>query len=274
MNKQHQSDHQARSADHLQALTRALSPSPKRRFDLVLSDNDGCLVNEGQTPFDLESLAAIARHNAAAIANLDRPVLTLCTGRPQPFAEAMCRLTANLVVPCIAEHGVWLYEPAHNQYLLDPQITPEHARAVRLAETWLHDEFARHGTTHQPGKTHSVSVYHPDPAFLRTLEKPIRDKFESEGWPIRVSMTWYYINCDLKHISKATGIERLLSMCHVDRHRIAGIGDTMSDLAIKDRVGTFCCPANAQEQLKEHADIVANTPEARGVVELLETLSN
>ena len=255
------------------ALTRALSPSPKRRFDLILSDNDGCLVNEGQTPFDLESLAAIAQHNAAAIANLDRPVLTLCTGRPQPFAEAMCRLTANLVVPCIAEHGVWLYEPAHNQYLLDPQITPQHAQAVRLAETWLHNEFARHGTTHQPGKTHSVSVYHPDPAFLRTLEKPIRDKFESEGWPIRVSMTWYYINCDLKHISKATGIDRLLSMCHVDKHRIAGIGDTMSDLAIKDRVGTFCCPANAQEQLKEHADIVANAPEARGVVELLQHLS-
>jgi hydroxymethylpyrimidine pyrophosphatase-like HAD family hydrolase len=104
--------------------------------------------------------------------------------------------------------------------------------------------------TQQPGKAASVSLFHPDTTYLRSIAPRIADEFAGRGWPFRVSMTWFYINCDLTHVSKATGIDRLAAHTGVAAERLAGIGDTASDLAIRERVGFFACPANAQPEIK------------------------
>jgi hydroxymethylpyrimidine pyrophosphatase-like HAD family hydrolase len=85
-------------------------------------------------------------------------------------------------------------------------------------------------------------------------------------------MTWYYINCDLRHVSKGTGLDRLLAGLGLRRERLAGIGDTASDKCIAERVGFFACPANAHAAIKEHAHYVSPLPEARGVVDILQRL--
>ena len=54
--------------------------------------------------------------------------------------------------------------------------------------------------------------------------------------------------------------------------RLVGIGDTSSDLAIREQVAYFCCPANAIDEVKAVADFVASRPEAEGVIEILEHL--
>ena len=245
---------------------------PPSKFDLVVSDNDGCLVAETTAPFDLESLAKIAEHNRLAESRKDRPVLTLCSGRPQPFAEGMCRLLANTTAPCVAENGVWLYHPGPNIYEIDPAIRPEHRKAVREAAAWLEEEFGPRGVSQQPGKAASISLYHPDATYLRSIENVVRAGFEQRGWPLRVSMTWFYMNCDLKHVSKATGLDRLLKHTRTPRERLAGIGDTPGDLPIRERVAFFACPANAMEEIKKVADYISPFPEARGVVDILERL--
>ncbi len=241
------------------------------RFDLIVSDIDGCLQPESNTAMDLESLSKIAAWNRDA----DRcgmPRLTLCSGRPQPFAEAMCKVVGNLSVPCVAENGVWLYHPGTNEYLMDSSITREHLAAVREASAWLEREFGPVGVSQQPGKAASISLYHPDTRVLKEIWGRVGEQFDKCGWPLRVSMTWLYINCDLRHVSKATGMRRLIESTGVPRERIAGIGDTMSDLAIREHCGWFACPANAAQELKPRADMVASEPEARGVVEILEAI--
>ena len=154
-------------------------------------------------------LAAIAEHNRRAERDRDRPVITFCSGRPQPFAEAMCRLLHNTSVPLIAENGVWMWDPASNEFLMDPAITPEHRKAVREAAAWLEETYGPRGVSQQPGKAGSVSLYHPDTPYLRSICSAIIEEFGARGWPMRVSMTWLYINCDLKHVNKSTGIARL-----------------------------------------------------------------
>jgi hydroxymethylpyrimidine pyrophosphatase-like HAD family hydrolase len=239
------------------------------RFDLIVSDIDGCLQPESNTPFDLDSLTRIALWNKAAAERGDRPVLTMCSGRPQPFVEAMCKLLHNLTAPCIAENGVWLYDPATNEYEMDPAITAGNRAAVREAAQWLEQEYGPRGVTQQPGKAASVSLYHKDTGVLKRISPEIEREFQARGWPLRVSMTWLYINCDLKHVSKATGMRRLLERAGVEPARAAGIGDTMSDLAIRQSSAWFACPANAAAEIKAHADFVAKGNEARGVVEIL-----
>lgn len=242
------------------------------RFDVVICDIDGCLSPESHAPMDAEALLAVRASNLRAIERRDRPVLTLCSGRPLPFGEALCRMLANSVMPIICENGVWLYDPRSNTYMRDPAITPAHQLMVAEASQWVEMELGPLGVVIQPGKTSSIALYHPDPEFLRSLEGRVRGQFAAHGWEFRVSMTWLYINCDIAHVSKATGIDRLVAMMGLDPSRLAGIGDTPADSAMADRVAYFACPANAAPAIKARAAYVSSFEEARGVVEILEHL--
>jgi hydroxymethylpyrimidine pyrophosphatase-like HAD family hydrolase len=82
-------------------------------------------------------------------------------------------------------------------------------------------------------------------------------------------MTWAYINCDLQHISKKTGIQRLFDRTGLTPTDAIGIGDTMSDQAIAEQVSFFACPGNAADSLKELADYVSPETETLGVLDIL-----
>jgi len=218
-------------------------------------------------------LAQLEAWNLAAIAKGDRPVLTVCSGRPQPYAEAMCRVIGNSALPCICENGVWMYDPRDNRYIRDPQIEPEHIDAVNAAMRWIDRGFAKDGVVYQPGKTASMSLWHPDTDFLMGLKPQIEEKFEKERWPLRVSNTVAWINCDLTFVSKRTGIERMSKLCGLTKDRLVGIGDMPGDIAIRESVGFFACPSNADPAIKRVADYVSLKAEIDGVLEILQHLS-
>jgi hydroxymethylpyrimidine pyrophosphatase-like HAD family hydrolase len=239
-----------------------------RRFDAVICDIDGCLGPESAAPVNAHALAQVADWNRSA-ARGDRPIVTVCSGRPQPYAEAVVRMIANDRAPCVCENGVWVYDPRDNRYAIDPRITPEDKQAVYEAQRWADAELLPRGVVYQPGKTASMSLWHPDTAFLMSLKPMIEERFRAEGWPLRVSNTVAWINCDLKHVSKGTGLDRVMAMCGYTRERLAGIGDTVGDLPIRDRVAFFGCPSNAAEELKVVADYVSPYPEIEGVLDIL-----
>jgi hydroxymethylpyrimidine pyrophosphatase-like HAD family hydrolase len=86
-------------------------------------------------------------------------------------------------------------------------------------------------------------------------------------------MTWLYINCDLQHVNKGTAIERLLAEIGIDPNRTAGIGDTMGDRFIAERVSWFGCPGNAEAEIKTKATYVSPLHEVEGVLDILRQLS-
>ena len=244
------------------------------RFDAVICDIDGCLTEEGPTPFDLEGLARVAAHNDRAIEVGDVPVITVCSGRPQPFAEAICRVIHNSVLSCVAENGVWLYHPGTNVYDMEPSITPHHRRQVRETEAWLLEDYGPRGVSQQPGKGASISLYHEDTVYLMDGVMPeVEAGLRERESGLRVSCTEKYVNLDLAHVSKGTGLDRLYSQFGLRPERLAGIGDAASDLAIRERVAWFGCPANAIDELKERADFVAPSAQIEGVLEILESMT-
>lgn len=243
---------------------------PSRRFDALICDIDGCIVPESAEPFDIGAIRGIADHNRAAIKTGQLPVLTLCSGRPQPFVEAVCRLVGNTLLPCIAENGVWLYFPATNEYHRDPTITRDHLQAVREASDWVEAELFPRGFSIQPGKTASISLYHPDPDQLSPAMPTLQEAFRKEGWPMRVSRTWYYINCDLEHISKSTGLDWLIASAGLNPDRLAGFGDTESDLAIAQRVKLFACPPRHDDSVGRVAHHISPYWQAWAVLDVLE----
>ena len=183
-------------------------------------------------------------------------------------------LVGNTLLPAIGEMGVYLHDPKTAQSELDPAITTEELESVAGLERHYIESLRKQGVSMQPGKSASVTLWHADTDFLRSEIWPgVERVCQERGWPFRVSMSWYYINCDLANISKATGIERFKTRTGIPAERLAGIGDTSSDLAIREKVAFFACPANAIDEIKAVADYVAKAPEAEGVVEILGVLS-
>lgn len=246
--------------------------TPSRKYDLVICDIDGCLSPESSAPIHIEKLVEVARFNELAKSQQDRPLVTVCSGRPAPFCEAMCRLLQNDQLPCIGENGVWMFNPVDNSYEMDPAITPEHLEIVHSTRAWVMNRYGKHGVTLQPGKSASVTLYHPEPEYLQSIIPELRAEAEASDWPFRISMTWFYINCDLKFVSKASGINRLLAASGVAAERTAGIGDTMSDKSIAETVSWFACPANAQDEIKTYADYVSPYEQIEGVLDILQQL--
>lgn len=248
--------------------------SSRRRFDAVFCDVDGCLLPETTEPADLIALGAVAEHNARAVRDRDRPVVVPCTGRPQPFCEAVCKMLGRLDgLPAICEHGGWRYYFEEHRWEIEPDITAPDREAIRAAERWVEGDLGTLGCFLELGKHTGLTIIHPDAGHLhRELLPMIRRTVEERAWPFQVATTWTCVNLTLAHVSKGLAIRRTIDEFGLDRSRCAGIGDTMGDLAIRREVAWFGCPANALDELKPHADAVSNSPLARGVVELLAIL--
>ena len=250
-----------------------MSLAKSGKFDLIICDIDGCLSPESHAAINLTALAQVADHNRMAIENRDRPIVTLCSGRPIGFVECLCRSIQNTSIPCIGENGVWIWRPQDNSFECDSAISDEHLEIVHESRKLLRLLFQAKGVVQQPGKTASVALYHPDANYLRSIVSLIREEFHKRDWPLRVSMTWFFINCDLEHVNKGTAIDRLLVETGIDAARTAGIGDTMGDRFIADRVSWFGCPANADDEIKKRATCISSHREVDGVLDLISQMS-
>jgi hydroxymethylpyrimidine pyrophosphatase-like HAD family hydrolase len=240
-----------------------------RRFDAILCDIDGCLSPETTAPLDAQALALLAAHNQRAQRVGDVPVITLCTGRPLPYAEAIGRLLGNVSLPIICEMGVWLYDPRDNGYLFDPSISPRDLEAVADLTRWIRETLVPEGVVIQPGKTASLSLWHPDTERLMALKPRIATALVERGWPFRLGSSVAWLNLELQQVGKGSGIRRLMAHTGLDKARLAGIGDTWGDVAIREHVAFFACPHNADPRLKAVADYVASAEEVHGVIEIL-----
>ncbi|MEM9372863.1 MAG: HAD hydrolase family protein [Planctomycetota bacterium] len=249
--------------------------SDRRRFDVVFCDVDGCLLPEETRPADVGVLLRLAEHNALAESDRDRPVIVPCTGRPQPFCEAVCKMLGRFDrIPAICEHGGYRYFFEDHRWELEPSITDRDQEAIRAAERWTEQHLGPHGCFLELGKHTGVTIIHHNVEYLhRDLMPAIRDANDSDGWGFEVATTWTCVNLKLPHVSKARAIARTIEELGLDRSRLAGIGDTMGDLAIREQVAWFGCPGNALDELKAHADAVAQAPIAAGTLELIQLLS-
>lgn len=247
----------------------------RRRFDVVFCDVDGCLLPEHTEPADMSVLLRLAEHNERAETERDRPIIVPCTGRPQPFCEAVCKMLGRFDrIPAICEHGGYRYFFEDHRWEIEPSITDQDRDAIRAAERWTEHELGQHGCFLELGKHTGVTIIHPDADYLhRDLMPAITTANESEGWGFEVATTWTCVNLKLPHVSKSRAIARTIDELGLDRSRLAGIGDTMGDLAIREQVAWFGCPSNALDELKPHADMVASAPLAAGTLELIEVVS-
>ncbi len=238
---------------------------------IIFCDIDGCLNDGKHIGFDLAGLGIIRtqiKHLAArGIA------LSLCTGRPQPYAEAMAQ-ALDLRTPFICEYGAMVFDPVTDEAisLLHPK---ERAEIDRLRQHLL--TLVGDGNKHvlEPGKDFALSITGPGivGAENAAIEAQMQAyRAQCDGFDVAWTYSISAIDISPKGISKQTGAAYLLERFSIDQSAAFAIGDSVGDIPVLSFVGQPMCPANAALEVKKICGMIAASATTQGVAEILESI--
>lgn len=244
-------------------------------YRLIISDIDGCISPEESRAWDFDQFEEICRLSHAASAGTSKlPPMTLCTGRPQPYVEALMKIM-DIRYPVICENGAVMYDLESNRAYFAPGVTSQKIAQLRALRSYIDEQIVPKypGLIMQFGKEAQMAVYSQTPEVFGEVRELIADFARRQGGPeLVLAPTHYYLNISLAGVDKGSGIRHLLDTVKFDKSELAGIGDTVVDLAIRERVAFFACPQNATAEVKAAADYVSPYPAMKGVVDILHRL--
>ncbi len=240
---------------------------------LIITDLDGCLNPEESIPWDLDlfhEFSKLCRHAADGAGSI--PPITLCTGRPQPYVEALMKIF-DIRLPVICEGGAVVYSLHDNHAQYGLGVTEEKILGLRAIRAFLETDILPHypDLLLQFGKEANLSVFSPRPELFAEIV-PLVEQFnrEANGPELTIYPSHYYLNISIAGVDKGSALQQLLHQVGVAPEEAAGIGDTEGDLPLRENVAYFACPANARTAIKDVADYVSPYRDLRGLLDILE----
>lgn len=245
------------------------------KLRVIVVDIDGCLTPGEAQPWDFEALRFVAGLNQRARRG-DAPfAITLCTGRQQPYVEAMMQAIDGYL-PAIYENGAGLYFPQTYTFLEHPAITNEtRTRREEIKHILQRELVARGSAQFQPGKEINLTLFPArEKLSLDEIAKRARDvlKNKLDGFDLYASVS--SVEILPPGIDKGAGVEWLSNAISISLDEFGGIGDAPADLLFLKRVAYSAAPANATDEVKANVQFVSQYENARGVQEILELWLN
>lgn len=239
-------------------------------ISLFVLDIDGCISYPFVTP-DWQSITKIREYNQLSRTDQTIPQLSICTGRPYPYAEAVAQWL-DIRVPFAFESGGGIYYPEHQKVELLPAYH-KHADAVAEMKTWadslVNERFP--DVLIEFTKKTDVGFIHTDEAVVRELFEIAKLKASGEDSLFEVHRTEVSVNVILKECNKGAGITRIAELVDVPLENVAYIGDSTGDLTALKVVGHPFCPANANAAVKSISRKMSGKT-SKGVLEAYEII--
>lgn len=239
----------------------ALLDSPIR---LLVVDIDGCLVPIEHAAYDLMELAKVAELNRLSRFDPAVPRLTILSGRPHPYVDALMQLL-DISEPAIFENGAGLAvrSPYHARF------RPEAERGRDDLNRLRHELERRPEVMLQPGKSASLTVFPANPKEgIIEIERMLGDLTERQGLELLIDPAHECVNVLVPGVDKGLGLRWLADETGVALSEMAGIGDSQGDLAWLGLCAVAGAPANADPQVKEAVSIVSLEEDIAAVLEL------
>jgi HAD superfamily hydrolase (TIGR01484 family) len=236
---------------------------------VFVTDIDGCLATPYE-PYDLEGFATLRRlvgNAGPPTADHPAPAVSVCSGRPYPYVEAITQALA-VTVPVLFEGGGGRFDPVAAQATWNPALTDEIEAEIEEVRHWFVTECVP-GTkmSIDHAKRTQAGVVSPDPDDITAL-RPRAEAFVAENVPdLRVFSTKVSIDVVPPGITKKTGLEWLTDHLGVDMSAVAYIGDADSDLEALAAAGMSFAPANADEEVLRTVDHVTDGAVLDGTLE-------
>ena len=240
----------------------------ERPVRVFACDIDGCLAAVDHVAFDLERLHAIAELNRASAHDPTVPALTLVTGRPHSYVDAVMQVL-DVRLPASFENGAGLATRIPYRAWLAPAVA---AWGPALAAVTVALE-ARDDVFVQLGKVASLSVFPNDPGRpVEDLSADLTALLARERLALDVDPSTGCVNLLLPGVDKASGFRDLCAEAGVDPMDVAGIGDAIGDLAWLRVCGVAFAPANAVPEVRAAVTVEVDLPDVAATLAAYEAL--
>lgn len=234
---------------------------------LFVTDLDGCLSHPFQPPA-WEALLALMRLHAERARDPAIPPLTLCTGRPLAYAEAVAQWL-GVTTPILFESGSGMYDPVANRVSWAPGICARTEATLARLRRRIHGELvALHpGAVAEFAKQKDVGVMHPDARVIAALLAQVTDIVREDGDDtVEIHHTAVSVSVIPRAANKGAGLSWLAEHLGLPLGALAYVGDSNGDLSALQRAGMAFAPANAVPEVKAVAQVTAGEATA-GVLE-------
>jgi hydroxymethylpyrimidine pyrophosphatase-like HAD family hydrolase len=213
----------------------------ERAVRTFVCDIDGCLVAVGHAPFDLPRLEVLAALNRASEHDPSIPALSLMTGRPHPYADALTQtLGVRLAVSFENGAGLATREPYRAWLAAGREDALADLQRLERLVGERSDMFV------QLGKVGSATIF-PQPATFDVdpLMAALAAMLDEHGLDLVLDHSNDCVNVLPPGIDKESGFLWLCQEIGVEPGEVAGIGDSAGDVAWLRRCAVSFAPRNA-----------------------------
>jgi hydroxymethylpyrimidine pyrophosphatase-like HAD family hydrolase len=222
---------------------------------LFVSDLDGCLSHPFKTP-DWDAINLIRELNLKSRVENHIPMMTLCTGRPFPYAEAVAQWL-DIRLPFVFESaGVYHWEGNRIQTALkslDGALEP-----INEIRNWLRNEVLPDypGAIIEFTKMMDAGVVSMDFDVINEIHERVLKKVEGMDPRPEVHATDISVNILLPGNDKLQGVKLLSEILDIGLNEMAYIGDSSGDVPAMKQVKMAFAPKNAHQIAKDNADVI------------------
>lgn len=216
---------------------------------LFVSDIDGCISYPFKTP-TWETINKIRELNLKSRIDESIPPLTICTGRPYPYAEAVSQWL-DVRIPFVFESAA-LYIWDGNKIETALSTHDEALEPIRNMQHWLKSDLLPSFPSAQLEftKMMDAGIVCPDAETVSKIYTKIKEKVDEKYPGLEVHSTDVSVNILMPGNNKLQGMKLLANKQGLTLDEIAYIGDTSGDIEALKKVKLAYSPKNAIPEVK------------------------
>ena len=232
---------------------------------LFVTDLDGCISVPFRTPV-WECITEIRKLNIRSSSESDIPPLSICSGRPYPYVEAVAQWL-DVRLPVVFESG-GMYDLNTNQFDQNGFFDDEAIEHVNELKEWMRETVIAEYPSGimEFSKLMDAGFVHPDKEVIDQVLPTITDHVEANYPEFEVHHTDISVNIILSRNNKRAGIHKLCGTLDIEPEEAAYIGDSNGDIPALEIVGQSYAPANAKSYVKEIVDYPLELEATRAVL--------
>lgn len=235
---------------------------------LMVLDIDGCMTKGFYQPYNLEIINTLKSYNLRAKIDRAFPALTVCSGRPQPYVEAVLQMLEGYY-PAIAEHGGLLCDIKNLRIEPNPIVPPGYLQEIYQLKAGLQKAKTR-GVHYfvEPGKETQLTIFPRGNTSIDDIAAIVQSVIDETGMNYNMHVSPRCINIFPEGLHKGQGIDWLSSVCDIPLENMAGIGDTEHDKLFLSQLGFPATVKNGNPMLHEIPDCyISKQEDIEGVLD-------
>lgn len=217
---------------------------------LFVTDLDGCISHPFKTP-DWKNIDEIRSLNIASRESEIIPTLTICTGRPYPYAEAIAQWL-DIRIPFVFE-SAGLYHWNGNRVETALNNIQEDLEPIFVMKDWIRSNILPNYPTAniEFSKMMDAGIVAPEKDVIKAIIPVVRKKIEADFPRLEMHTTDISVNILMPGNNKLQGMKLLAESQNISLEEIAYIGDTGGDIPALKKIKMPFSPSNATRAVKD-----------------------